>query len=152
METLPIRVALVGCGKRKASDKGSLPARELYSGSLFRLSIQYAEHVADDVHILSALHGLLSPHDRLSPYDRWMNRLTQEEKEIWAADVINSLDDAYPDTRIHILFFAGMTYIRPLVPHLRDRLGYWTWENPLINKGLFQRLSWLKENLHAVQE
>jgi hypothetical protein len=50
----PVKVALIGCGKSKRP--GRHPARRLYSGPLFRASLEHAEHTADEVLILSALY------------------------------------------------------------------------------------------------
>jgi hypothetical protein len=94
----------------------------------------------------------VSPFQNLVPYDMGMTMMSMTQQYEWAEGVIRELDDAYPAQPIHIQFYAGMHYIRPLVKYLPERLGFWTWENPLVGKDLFQRLAWLKENLHAIQE
>jgi hypothetical protein len=152
MERTKLTVALVGCGKRKVITESGLPAKDLYKGSLYRLSMRYALEVAEDVHILSALHGLVSPYQLLTPYDKCITQMSATQQYEWGERVIRELDDAYPNQPLHIQFFAGMHYIRPIVKYLPERLGFWTWENPLIGKDLFRRLSWLKENLIAIQE
>lgn len=151
-ETTPLVVALVGCGKRKAPTATGMPAKDLYTGVPFRLALKYAEQTADDVHILSALHGVISPYQTIPPYDELMNLKSPEEKAAWGKAVVTYLDHEYPNTRIHIMFYAGMMYIRPIAKYLPARLGFWTWENPLVGKDLFQRIRWLKEKNDALQE
>lgn len=61
---------IVGCGAAKL-DRAA-PARELYTGSLFRAARAYAERSGLPWRILSAEHGLISPDKVIEPYDRHM--------------------------------------------------------------------------------
>jgi hypothetical protein len=149
-EITPVVVALVGCGKRKAAHSPNLPAKDLYIGAPFRLALNYALRTADDVLILSALHGVISPFQRIAPYDVVMPQKTIPEQYIWGRDVVAELRTLYPMTRIHIVFYAGMQYIRPIMKTLPEEKHYWTWENPLAGKDLFTRIRWLKEKLDAL--
>jgi len=62
---------LIGCGARKLPHPA--PARDLYTGSLFRAARSYAEASGLPWMILSGLHGLVAPDQVLEPYD---HRLT----------------------------------------------------------------------------
>jgi hypothetical protein len=150
--TVPLNVALVGCGVRKAPEESGLPAKDLYTGVPFLLAFRYAEATADDVHILSALHGLISPYQCIAPYDMSMVMKSPAEKAAWGRAVCIALEHEYPRTKLHLTFYAGMQYIRPIEQFLPERLGFWTWENPLEGQGLFKRNRWLKEKLDALQE
>lgn len=58
---------IVGCGKTKAPTP--CPARELYTGCLFRAARAHAETSGRPWLILSALWGLIEPDRVLEPYD-----------------------------------------------------------------------------------
>lgn len=53
----PYRLAIVACSASKLAH--AAPARELYTGALFKLARELAETVADRWVILSAKHGAL---------------------------------------------------------------------------------------------
>ena len=141
---LPRSVGLVGCGKRKRITEGGVPARYLYIGNLFSMSISLALATADDVHILSALHGLVEPSRKLAPYDMSMTQLVASERRDWGRRVVASLKAAYPLTPIRIVFYAGGSYTRPIVEALNAEASYWSYEDPMKGLDLFQRLAWLK--------
>jgi hypothetical protein len=138
-------VALVGCGKLKAEGQ-SIPARLLYRGVPFRLAMAHAENTADDVHILSALHGLVAPDQMLAPYDFSMVQIRPSEHINWGRKILRDLLAAYPMRRLHIVFYAGMQYIRPINQAITDEHRYWTFENPLEGLDLFERIRWFKAN------
>lgn len=140
-----LKVALVGCGKRKKPTTVGLPAHELYTGVPFRLAFQHARETADDVHILSALHGLVNPFSLLAPYDFSMVKLAPSKHLEWGRRVLADLRTAYPLTRLNITFYSGQQYIRPIMRAVTDEFAYWTFENPLDGLDMFERISWFKE-------
>jgi len=81
------RVGLIACGKTKLQHPA--PARDLYTGSLFRLSMRYLTQTARifSFGILSAKHGLVMPHQVLAPYQLTLRDMSQSEREQWAARV-----------------------------------------------------------------
>lgn len=151
-QTHPLVVALVGCGKRKASVQKGLPAKDLYTGVLFRLAFGHALKTADDVLILSALHGLICPYRVTEPYDFAMSQRTSEGREAWGNEVVSCLNAEYPMTRLHLVFYAGMQYVKPVMRALPEKKPYWTWENPLDHMDMFQRIRWLKQQQDQHQE
>jgi hypothetical protein len=138
-----LTVALVGCGKQKLQVRSK--AHEMYVGQLFKLSFAHAKKNADDVLIISALHGLLSPYEEIDYYDLSLNKLLKSEREDWANKVVDELFMAYPLTRLRIVFYAGLTYIQPILESAYSQEGYWDIENPMEGLDLFQRLHWLRE-------
>ena len=64
------RALVVGCGAAKRSE--AAPARDLYTGSLFRAAREHAEGSGLPWRILSAEYGLLTPDKVVEPYDRHM--------------------------------------------------------------------------------
>lgn len=62
-------IVVVPCSGSKLEHPA--PARELYTGSLFRLALRAARRLVDDdwIRILSARHGLVELERELEPYD-----------------------------------------------------------------------------------
>lgn len=137
-----VTVALVGCGKQKLQVRSK--ARDMYTGQLFKLSYAHALRNADDVLIISALHGLLSPFQEIDYYDLALNKLLLNEQRDWANGVVDDLFMAYPLTRVRLIFYAGLAYIRPILEAAYQQDGYWDIENPMEGLDLFQRLQWLR--------
>ena len=84
-------IYLVGCGKAKR-DRPCL-ARELYTGSVTRARIDYAEREATSWRILSAHYGLLRPVAPVAPYERTVRDLRREGlEEAWAREAARRVD------------------------------------------------------------
>lgn len=64
---MPNRLAIVGCGRSKLPF--ATPARDLYTGNLFRAARAHVEAEGVRWLILSAYHGLLNPSEVIEPYD-----------------------------------------------------------------------------------
>lgn len=101
----PVAIALVGCGKSKASEPR--PACELYTGSLFRAAYAHAVATSDRVFIVSAKHGLLRPDEVVEPYE---HKLRFRESFAWARVVVDQLHREIGHVRRQISVFAGGTY------------------------------------------
>ncbi len=130
--------ALVACSKRKLSHPA--PARDLYQGTLFRLSRYYVERRYDTWYILSARHGLVRPGRVLSPYDVYLGNFSADERRRWAEDVLESLEQRGELTPRCWWVLAGLHYRRHLVPHLPGEVVI-----PLEGMSLGEQLAWLKE-------
>ena len=61
-----MRVGLVGCGKRKRTEKSLV--KDLYTSPLFRKRRWYVERTCYRWYVLSAKHGLLDPLAEIEPY------------------------------------------------------------------------------------
>ncbi len=136
-----MKIGLVGCGARKLDRPA--PARELYTGTLFRLASAYAERACDEWYVLSALHGLVHPDEVLSPYDLTLAGVPVAGRWAWAAGVLDGLETlglCREDT--HWVILAGRTYREFLMPDLRG-----TVEVPLDGLRIGQQIARLKELL-----
>lgn len=60
-------LVVIPCAGRKLNR--AAPARDLYTGPLFRSALAAAEAIGDHIVILSALHGIVELHRVLDPYD-----------------------------------------------------------------------------------
>lgn len=135
-----ILVVLVGCGASKA-DK-AMPAKYLYTGSLFRSAYAAAERVADDIMIISAGHELLSPDAVTEPYERDLSKDRLRDREAWGWRVGAAIVSRYLGMKVRIIALAGSTYTDVLRFPLSLR-GI-RLETPLDGLGLGVRLRVLK--------
>lgn len=126
---------LVGCGASKQLRPA--PARELYTGSLFRAARGYAEASREPWAIVSAKYGLVHPATVIEPYEQ---RLSKREQAHWVVWVV---DDVMATTNpSFVTILAGRDYADPLAAELQRR-GVRV-KTPLAGMMLGQRLSWFK--------
>jgi cytoplasmic iron level regulating protein YaaA (DUF328/UPF0246 family) len=137
---------IVGCGKQKIWNVkpwlGAVPAKDAYTGPLFRLCRRYAEtHYAQDWYIFSAFYGLIRPERELLDYDISFNRsssATVSQKNLGEQyamlldryEVIISLASKAYNERLRVVLTS------PAILQL-----------PLDSKNLFDRMKWLKAGL-----
>lgn len=143
-----LRVALVGCGKAKAPS--ARRARLLYTGSLFRAAVRYAEQRCDAWVILSAKRGLLGPDDITEPYELRLSELAPQEQAAWAALVVRELRARYAGVAVEYIGLAGSEYMGVLVAEMR-RQGLPIPQQPLLGLNIFDRRSWFKKELSRPQ-
>lgn len=139
-----VTVALVGCGKQKMQQTSR--ACDMYTGQLFKLSYAHARNnvSVDDVFIISALHGLLDPFKEIAPYDLSINKLLISERDDWSNKIVRDIVDAYPLTRVRLVFYAGSAYVKPITNAARTHEDYWDMEDIMFGLDIFQRLAWLR--------
>lgn len=142
-----MRVALIGCGKQKATQ--TCAAKMMYRSELFRASLRFALNTCDQAFILSAKHGLLALDATIEPYDATLPRRAADRLE-WGARVARQLDAAIPDLDAELVVLAGERYADAIIPEDRD----WNWSEPLRGLGIGERLAWLKSarNLQPGEE
>lgn len=135
-----ILVVLVGCGASKADTE--MPAKYLYTGSLFRSAYAAAERAADDIMIISAAHELLSPDEVIGPYERDLSKERLREREAWGWRVGAAIVKRYLGFKVRLIALAGSTYTDVLRFPLS--LSGIRLEAPLDGLGLGERLRVLK--------
>ncbi|HEU0130814.1 MAG TPA: hypothetical protein VFQ85_07470 [Mycobacteriales bacterium] len=139
---VPLTVALVGCGKVKAD--AAAPARELYTGALFRKAAAYAEAHADEWYVLSAFHHLVAPDTTLQPYDRSFTGTRPIERYRWAHRVNDDLRRTVAGRGpVHVIVLAGVTYRDELLPMLRRWAA--NVSVPMDGLRIGEQLAWLTE-------
>lgn len=126
---------LVGCSASKQHRPA--PARELYTGSLFRAARGYAEASGQPWAIVSAEYGLVHPGTVIAPYEK---RLGRKESRDWAVRVASDVVSIFaPET---VVLLAGRDYADPLEAEFRWRgVKVKTLLGGLM---LGERLAWLK--------
>lgn len=127
-------LVLVACSAAKLEQPA--PARDLYTGALFRKARAWAEAHGDEWLILSAAWGVVSPDRVLEPYNRRLPS-ARAARQSWARSVANQL---YQHRDRQMVALAGADYLAwsgPDFPHL---------ERPLAGLGIGQQLHWLTVN------
>jgi hypothetical protein len=138
----PYRIAILSCSASKLTTRA--PAKDLYTGALFKLARQLAELTADRFVILSARHGVVRSDTELNPYD---TSLKDVDRKLWAAQAGNALHrelgselTAYKGTRGNeVLCLAPAPYIEGLGIY-----GFREWVKPLKGLGIGQQKQTLK--------
>lgn len=135
-------VVLLGCGKAKASE--ARPARELYTGNLFRLSLRYAELRAAEggvVYVVSAEHGLVELDQVVEPYEKSLQGSSKREREAWGLRTFDDVRRRHQQPG-NVVILAGDVYAYPL--RRAALLAKWTFEEPLRGLDIGGRLAQLK--------
>ena len=121
-----MRVGLIGCSASKLDR--SAPARELYTGELFKVSVAWLEHFhVPEWGILSAKHGLVMPEQVIEPYDVCLARLPAEERKAWAKRTGEQIGKRWGKYSTIFIVIAGAEYREALdrFPYAEDVIGHW---------------------------
>lgn len=121
------RVALISCGAEKLA--AAAPARDLYTGPLFRSARRWVE-LRDYVYpawgILSARHGLLLPNQVVEPYDASLAAMSEPERAAWGTSAAEKIRRQW-GTEVIYTVLAGEQYMRALsgFPYVEDVYAHW---------------------------
>lgn len=138
------RLILVGCGKAKL--KTAAPARDLYTGNLFRAARGYAEAEvgegwADAWGVVSArLPGIFWPGEVVTPYDNVIP-FARRQQVAWLGWVRKSLVDAEVDSLDEVVVLAGRRYVDGVRRAVDDLVSVVA---PLEGLQVGERLAWFK--------
>ena len=112
------RIVLISCGSQKLPHRAK--ARDMYTSTLFKRSMQYAEKLQpDDIFILSAKHGLLPLHQEIEPYEKTLNDMSPTEIRKWAEQVLEQLTAVSSLEHAAFIFLAGEKYRKYLLPRIK---------------------------------
>lgn len=136
----PVVIGLVACSKQKREYETT--ARNLYTSTLFKASLEYAEAVSDWTFIVSAFHGLVLPGAFLRPYDRTLKEMPKKDRLAWGERVVDSLVLKLPGLPVRLLVLAGADYAHA-IQAASFRRG-WLIENPLYRLSIGERVAWLR--------
>ncbi len=125
-------IGLISCSAQKLGHAAE--ARELYSSTMFRLSLAHAERHCAEVYVLSALHGLVELDTVLAPYNQRLG--DKADREAWGRRVLTELKHRHKPGPVEVL--AGRSYSDALVWP-----AGWSTSEPLRGMKLGARLSWL---------
>lgn len=135
-----MKVVLISCCKKK-NKTGIMAAKDLYLGTLFRKSMDYAILMNPDrIYILSAEHHLL-PIDRpISYYNTTLTGVSADKAKQWAKVVVNQMNKEGLDlSKDEFVILAGEAYCKYIVPHLN------LYERPLVHLRIGQQLKMLNK-------
>lgn len=134
------KTVLISCSSKKSSVKSSV--RNIYTSSLFKKSLAYAELLdPDNIFVLSAKYGLIGLDEEIEPYNQTLNSMTKSERKDWADQVISRLEEKVDLQKEQIIFFAGKKYREFLIPKIRN------YQVPLGGLGIGEQLASLKSIL-----
>ena len=85
------RILLLGCGKEKLQTDVPVPAKDLYTGPIFKARRRYAEATPYAWYIASAEYHLMPPNYEVRPYDYTLKGEPQHVKARWALRVVAEL-------------------------------------------------------------
>lgn len=135
-------VVLVGCGSDKAA--APAPARDLYTGPLFRKARAWAEAHGDAWYVVSAQHYLVPPGQVLEPYDRKLGTGKDELRQVgwWIRRKLGEAELAatgrWPEpSNTRLVVLAGDPYVRAV------RTVWPEAEDPMAGLQVGERLRWL---------
>ena len=143
-----MRIVLLACSKSKQKTNGTLPARDLYTGSLFKESLSYAENklnpTPDRIYILSALHHLVELNQPLCYYNLCLRDLKAAAQKAWAEVVKDQLiQEGCKLQNDEFIFLTGRDYYIHLLPYLNNYML------PMANagcRGYGDMLHWLQNH------
>lgn len=136
-----MRYIILGCGKTK--ERELLPAKDLYTGSLFTAARKYAEASPHPWGIISAAHGLVLPDTVIVPYNLQMGASNAAIEPVAkkVQDQINTLGwSGVFELHMGIRYLAVFWWLRRnrLIPSI-------TLEQPLEDLEVGARLHWYTE-------
>ena len=138
------KIVIIPCGGAKLET--SAPARDLYTGSMFRDTLTTARTMTteNNIYIISALHGLIALDKIVEPYDLKMGQrgtvetstLEQQLNEIlpkteaFVIDALlpkaynEALETAYPYwIENHFAGTKGIGYQKQVLKSIREKVG-----------------------------
>lgn len=121
-------VVVIPCGSSKLSYPA--PARDLYTGPLFRKALALADRCDADLYIFSAKYGLLHPDTVIAPYDQVLPLLACPKEVTALKQAANVILQRY-SKRVYLMSWR---YCAQLVPG----------DKPLCGLPLGKQLQWLK--------
>ncbi len=145
------KIVLISCGNQKRKEKSK--ASDLYTGSLFVNSLNYAKKLNPDVIcVLSALYYVLELDTEIEPYNVTLSNIPKSkrksdliilnsgQKMLWGQEVLIQLGQQFDLENDEFIILASKEYISPIESGIKNIL------NPLKDKNLFERQNFLKNN------
>jgi hypothetical protein len=139
----PANIVLISCSKSKLTERA--PARELYTGTLFKKAVTWAERHGYEWFVISALHGLVTPEQTIAPYNYSLkDRRGSRERESWAYLAISAHLTTHVAKGSHAFLIMPELY-RRYIQHELDRQSI-TYTNPLQHLAIGEQMRWLDKN------
>jgi hypothetical protein len=133
------KIVLIACAGEKLPNKAR--AEELYTSTLFALSMKYAKSLKPHaIFILSAKYGLTALDREIEPYELILKKMKRSQVENWAEIVLDQLRSRCNLKNDEFVILAGEKYRKYLVPHMGQV------EIPLRGMRIGEQLKWLKEH------
>ena len=123
-----------------------LPAQDLYTGALFKKSLQYAQTKItpkpDKIFILSAKHHVVDLSQKLAHYDLYLGKMRSADRKAWAKETLRQLKANGCDlAKDKFIFLTGKDYYVNLLPDIKN------YSVPMAGLKYGQKLQWLNTNI-----
>jgi hypothetical protein len=113
------RIILISCVSQKLPHRAK--AKEIYTSTLFRFNLKYAEQLMpDEIYILSAKYGLLALEQEIEPYEQTLNTMRSREIKAWENHVIEQIRSICSIEDSEFTFLAGDKYRKHLLPYIKN--------------------------------
>ncbi len=146
------RIVLISCTKSKneSAKERPLPAKDLYTGAIFKKAYQYAKQrlKPNKIYILSAKYGLLKPNQEVCYYNETLKDKSSQERRLWADKVLGQLKKEEHNLEQHeFIILAGQTYYSDLTgPANSGKIS--RYETPYEGKRIGEILRFLNANIN----
>ena len=111
-------LVITGCSKSKAETDIPIPARELYTGQLFKFVKRYTDEMNFPLYVISAKYGLISSETTIERYDKVLRNAV--DAELLRPQVEMELKKILPEFN-SVLVIAGENYRRTLMRIADDK-------------------------------
>ena len=151
-------VVIVGCGKDKL-DRPAM-AKDMYTSAFFGLKRKYAEAVGDSWLIVSALYDVIHPYAVIGPYNKELKTADAHKRGCFQASLCGFFKPEWfhqpgghgsaklwKPNAVRFLVIAGANYRKFLSGTAIGPLII----NPVEGLGLFDQMTWLKENTRTAK-
>lgn len=146
------RIVLISCTKSKnesAKERPS-PAKDLYTGAIFKKAYQYAEQrlKPNKIYILSAKYGLLKPDQEVCYYNETLKDKSSQVRRLWADRILDQLKKERLNLdQDEFIILAGQTYCKDLTgPANSGKIS--RYETPYEGKRIGEILHFLNTNIN----
>lgn len=145
------RIVLISCTKSKneSAKERPLPAKDLYTGAIFKKAYQYAKQLNPDrTYILSAKYGLLKPAEKICYYNETLKNKSSQVRRLWADRILDQLKKERLNLdQDEFIILAGQTYCKDLTgPANSGKIS--RYETPYEGKRIGEILHFLNTNIN----
>lgn len=144
-------IVIIGCGKAKRDvpEGERVPIRDLYTGSLYRARLAFAEALGGPDYVLSASYGLAEADRLVRPYEADLRAWSKREREGWTSNVLAMLGARRLDKSRPIVALVAGPYAHWI--HTARERGH-SVTIPAEGLPLGPSIKWLREAAAALPE
>lgn len=135
------KVALICCPNEKKSGFNFVKDIDKES-QLFKLSIDYAKKIADEVFVLTKTYGLIKEIDYTSSYDEEIIFRNEIENRLWSLAILEQLNNFTDIHKDEFVILADKNYYRNYAKFLKNV------DTPIGNISTEEKINYLRKELN----